>query len=66
LSADKLWDKADNANINGFIKQLELTNSENDRSYLLLEEEHYEKLKDLINSFFLYVGGKSTLIKELS
>lgn len=62
IAADKLWDSATKTNMKVFITQLNKANQMLGRSILLLEDEHYRKLMDLMDKFLSYQIGKEKLI----
>ncbi|OIO03556.1 hypothetical protein COS16_07755 [Candidatus Desantisbacteria bacterium CG02_land_8_20_14_3_00_49_13] len=63
LSADILWEKANMKNLKEFSRQLETTINEIEKSYLFIEEEHYQKLMSLLKQFGEYEFGKTKLIE---
>lgn len=63
LTAGVLWDGANEANIKNFSKQLKITIDEVEKSYLFIEESHYQSLKRLLKQFSEYKIGKTEVIK---
>lgn len=61
--ADMLWEKADPAQIPAFSEQIRLTKNAINDNLLLIEEEHYNKLIELINQFEQFQFGKQKLIE---
>lgn len=60
--ADMLWEKADPNQIPSFSEQIRLTRKAIDDNLLLIEEEHYNKLIQLIEQFEQFQFGKLQLI----
>ena len=60
--ADSLWEYATPDKIPSFIEQIKLTNNAVQDNLLLIEEDHYNKLKDLIKQFEEFKLGKEKLI----
>jgi hypothetical protein len=60
--ADMLWKKADPNQIPSFSEQIRLTRKAIDDNLLLIEEEHYNKLIQLIEQFEQFQFGKLKLI----
>ena len=60
--ADLLWQKADPNQIPSFSEQIRLTRNAISDNLLLIEEEHYEKLIQLIEQFEQLQFGKLKLI----
>lgn len=61
--ADMLWEKADPAQIPAFSEQIRLTKNAINDNLLLIEEEHYNKLIELINQFEQFQFGKQKLVE---
>jgi len=61
LSADKLWRNATERNLNDFARNLAKAEITIEKSSLFIEDEHYKKLKDLLNTFNNFRLGKGTL-----
>ncbi|KGE84826.1 MAG: hypothetical protein NXI26_27615 [bacterium] len=61
--ADMLWDKATPEKIPSFAEQISLTRKAIDDNLILIEDEHYEKLIELINQFDKFQFGKKTLVE---
>ena len=57
-----LWQKADPSQIPSFSEQIRLTRNAISDNLLLIEEEHYNKLIQLIEQFEQFQFGKSKLI----
>ncbi|WP_059053644.1 hypothetical protein [Paenibacillus senegalimassiliensis] len=62
IVADKLWEKAMEANLQDFSKQLSETTIILEKSILLIEDKHYERLSELLDKFSSYKIGKEKLI----
>ncbi len=62
FSADDLWEEASKKNLERFSKQLRLVSKEIEKNCLLLEESHYRKLKNIVDSMSKYEKGKGELI----
>ena len=60
--ADMLWQKADPSKIPSFSEQIRLTRKAINDNLLLIEEEHYNKLIQLIEQFEQFQFGKLKLI----
>ena len=60
--ADQLWLKADPSQIPAFSEQIRLTRRAIDDNLLLIEDEHYDKLIQLIEQFEQFQFGKLKLI----
>lgn len=60
--ADDLWESAIPEKIPSFSEQIKLTRNAIDVNLLLIEEEHYEKLIELIKQFEQFQFGKVKLI----
>lgn len=61
--ADMLWEKADPVQIPAFSEQIRLTKNAINDNLLLIEEEHYNKLIELINQFEQFQFGKQKLVE---
>ena len=61
--ADMLWEKAEPAQIPAFSEQIRLTKNAITDNLLLIEEEHYNKLIELINQFEHFQFGKQKLVE---
>ena len=61
--ADMLWQKADPSQIPAFSEQIRQTRRAIDDNLLLIEEEHYNKLIQLIEQFEQFQFGKLRLIE---
>ena len=62
LAADALWDMATRGNLIRFIRQLKETNAEISRKALLIEDDLYDQLRNLLAEFANYQYGKTQLI----
>jgi hypothetical protein len=60
--ADELWESAIPEKIPAFGEQIKLTRDAIDDNLLLIEEEHYEKLLELITQFDQFQFGKIKLV----
>lgn len=60
--ADMLWEKADPSQIPAFSEQIRLTRNAINDNLLLIEDEHYKKLINLIGQFEQFQFGKQRLI----
>ena len=60
--ADSLWDKADPQQIPSFSEQIRLTRNAINDNLLLIEEEHYNKLVQVIDQFEQFKFGKYKLV----
>jgi hypothetical protein len=61
--ADELWESAIPEKIPAFGEQIKLTRDAIDDNLLLIEEEHYDKLINLITQFDQFQFGKTKLIE---
>lgn len=61
--ADMLWEKAEPVQIPAFSEQIRLTKNAINDNLLLIEEEHYNKLIELINQFEQFQFGKQKLVE---
>ena len=61
--ADALWEEANVQNLRGFSRQLKKTIDEVEKSYLFIEENHYQELSDLLNEFKNYEINKRKLVQ---
>ena len=64
--ADMLWEKANPQQLPAFGEQIRLTRKAIDDNMILIEEEHYEKLIQLISQFENFQFGKLKLIEVSS
>ena len=62
LQADELWEYAIPDKIPSFSEQIKLTKTAIDDNLLLIEEEHYDKLMELIKQFEHLQFGKVRLV----
>ena len=63
LAGDSLWETANASNLRRFTEQLEKTKDIINRRTLLIEENHSQELKTLIQTFENYQFGKASLIE---
>jgi hypothetical protein len=63
IIGDNLWEVANIKNVKAFAEQLKKTENQIDRHSLLIEDQHYSNLKDLINNFNQFKFGKTTLVE---
>ena len=61
--ADMLWEKANPQQLPAFGEQIRLTRKAIDDNMILIEEDHYEKLTQLISQFENFQFGKLRLIE---
>jgi len=61
--ADRLWEEANEQNLKKFSQQLKKTIDEIEKSYLFIEENHYQELKSLLKQFSEYSFGKTKLVQ---
>ena len=61
--ADMLWEKANPQQLPAFGEQIRLTRKAIDDNMMLIEEDHYEKLIQLISQFENFQFGKLRLIE---
>ena len=61
--ADDLWEKADPKNLPSFADQIRQTKFVIEENMLLIEEEHYNRLIDLIGEFENFKVGKQRLVE---
>jgi hypothetical protein len=62
LQADELWENAIPEKIPSFSEQIKLTKTAINDNLLLIEEEHYDKLSELIKQFEQFQFGKVRLV----
>jgi hypothetical protein len=62
LQADELWENAIPEKIPSFSEQIKLTKTAINDNLLLIEEEHYHKLMELIKQFEQFQFGKVRLV----
>ncbi|WP_017689853.1 hypothetical protein, partial [Paenibacillus sp. PAMC 26794] len=62
IVADRLWERAGRATLQDFSKQLSKTKETLEKSMLLIEDRHYERLSELLDKFSEYKIGKEKLI----
>lgn len=63
IVGDRLWEGADSGTVKNFARQLKKTESKVFRSSLLIENDHYERLKRLIEEFNEFKFGKEQLVR---
>jgi Fe2+ transport system protein B len=61
--AGALWEEANEQNLGRFSQQLKKTMDEVEKSYLFIEENHYQELSELLNEFKNYKIGKKRLVQ---
>ncbi len=61
--ADALWEEANEQNLRRFSQQLKKTMDEVEKSYLFIEENHYQELLELLNEFKNYEIEKKRLVQ---
>ncbi|MBY0157211.1 hypothetical protein H0178_15570 [Cytobacillus firmus] len=61
--AQELWERANNRNLTKFVKQLIETKKKIEQNILLINEQHYQTLMDLIATFEKFKIGKVELIR---
>lgn len=64
--AEDLWEHASNTNLKKFVKQLKETRKKIEQNILLINEEHYVSLIEIIATFENYKLGKVELINYRS
>lgn len=62
LQADELWENAIPEKIPSFSEQIKLTKTAINDNLLLIEEEHYDKLMELLKQFEQFQFGKLRLV----
>ena len=62
-TADILWEEVNEQNLKKFSQQLKKTIDEVEKSYLFIEENHYQELKELLKQFSEYQFGKTKLVQ---
>lgn len=62
ISGDNLWEHATKLNAKKFAEQLKKTEDQILRSSLLVENEHYQRLRELMDRFSKFEFGKTRLI----
>lgn len=60
--ADNLWESATHPYIRAFARQLRQTKAEVEKHSLFIEDNHYQELTEILNTFASYQYGKSSLI----
>ena len=63
IAGDALWENANFQNLRKFANQLQKTKQQVMRSSLLIEEDHYALLKNLLDEFSEFRLGKTRLIE---
>ncbi len=61
-AADRLWETANNENLEDFVSQLKATDEMVNNNSLLIEEEHLRELERIFSRFNNYMIGKRKLI----
>jgi hypothetical protein len=64
--AEDLWEHASAKNLTKFVKQLKETRKKIEQNFLLINEEHYQPLIQIITTFEKYKLGKVELINYRS
>lgn len=64
IIADDLWEKAQSSKMRNFISQLKRTKNSIRKYSLIIEENDYQELIKILNSFENYQVGKENLIKS--
>ncbi len=62
VKGDDLWESATTTNASNFQRQFKKTKQEIEKGSLLIEDEHYSKLRDILQRFEEYELGKRKLI----
>ncbi|MCP1425448.1 putative phosphohydrolase [Paenibacillus xylanexedens] len=62
IVGDRLWERAGKTNLKNFSQQLSKTKDSLEKSILLIEDNHYEQLTELLEAFSNYQIGKTRLI----
>ena len=62
ISGDKLWEEANITNVRSFAQQLQKTKDMIQKRSLLIEDHHYETLKELLREFGEFNFGKARLL----
>src|SRR5205085_9776844 len=63
ISGNKLWEEANTTNARRFAQQLQKTRDIVQKRSLLIEDEHYEALKRLLEEFGDFDLGKTRLLE---
>jgi len=61
-SGDSLWEQVSSKKVREFADQVKETSDAIERSALLIEDEHYQKLKKIISEFEAFRFGKQKLV----
>lgn len=62
-TVNDLWEQADFKNLRSFLLHFEKTIKSVEKSRLLIEDEHYDKLKDIFDTLTKFKVNKDTIIK---
>lgn len=62
-SANDLWEQVTLTKVKNFAKQVKAANDAVEKSALLIEDDHYRKLKEIINQFNEFRFGKKRLVE---
>ncbi len=62
-SADDLWEHVTFTKVKNFAKQVKAANNAVEKSALLIEDDHYRRLKEIINQFNEFRFGKKRLVE---
>jgi hypothetical protein len=63
IAGDRLWERVDRGSVKNLARQLTKTESQIFRSSLLIENDHYERLKKLMEQFNEFKFGKNRLVE---
>jgi len=63
VAGDKLWERANEANLRNFARQLKTTTTSVEKGGLFIEDEHYRQLHRILEIFSNYETGKKRLIE---
>ena len=61
-SGDSLWEEVSSKKVQNFAVQVKETSNAIERSALLIEDDHYQKLKNIIKQFEAFQFGKQRLV----
>lgn len=62
ISGDSLWEEASAKKVQNFAVQVKETSDAIERNALLIEDSHYQKLKNIIQQFEAFQFGKKQLV----
>jgi hypothetical protein len=63
VAGDKLWESANESNLRSFGGQLKITSEAIEKGGLFIEDEHYQSLHGVLQTFASYETGKGRLIE---